>query len=83
MTTCTASFTAIWIDPADTDVGPRTLIQFPIFGFHYTAVAIVTTQRTLQVIIHTVIQPWVNFPYQFKCICVLAAAVLFNFPGVT
>ena len=83
MATGTTALAAVRIDPAHTYIGPGDIIKFTIFDFHHTAVTMITSGRTLDIIIHTVVKPRIYLPDDLHGMGMFAFIILGRFRRVT
>jgi hypothetical protein len=74
---------AIRIDPANSDIGPRTLHGMPGNICNRTAVTGIASRRSFDTIIHAVKEPFIDGVDDFQCMGVLASGILFYFIRVT
>jgi hypothetical protein len=78
-----AAKASVWIDPANSHVGPGSRDGPSVDYLYHGAVTSVTSAGPFDGIIHPIVEPVINFPYDFMGVSVFALGVLFGFFGMT
>ena len=74
-----AAFASIQVYSADTHIWPSLGIQNAVFLFYNSSMTVKTAGRPFKIAVHSLIEPWIDFPYKFQRVGMFAHAVLLGF----